>query len=461
MALHKIKKGLSLPITGEPEQVIGDGAQPSRVALVAGDYHGMRPTMHVQVGDSVRRGQLLFEDKKTPGVRFTAIASGRVAGVNRGAKRALQSVVIDLDEEERSGRGSTVRFSADSGKHPSSLSEDQVRDLLVESGLWTAFRTRPFSKVADPETRPRSIFVTAADSNPLAPDPAVVLQGRGDDFERGLAAIAKLAEDAVYICTGPGVEPQVPKDGNFRVEQFAGPHPSGTAGVHIHTLDPVDRKKLVWYLGYQDVLSIGRLFERGELDVSRVISLAGPAVDRPRLIRTRVGVATDDLVKGEVDAAALDGGHLRLISGSVLSGRTAQGAELGFLGRYHNQLSVLREDRERELLGWMGPGASKFSTLNLFLSRLMPGKKFDFTTTTNGSDRAIVPLGLYERVFPIDIPATFLLKAVVVGDIERAEELGIYELDEEDLALCSFVDPGKHDFGAHLRDLLTTIEKEG
>lgn len=458
MALHKIKKGLDLPIRGEPEQTVEAAGTPDRVALVAADYHGLRPTMHVQAGDEVRRGQLLFEDKKNPGVRFTAIAGGRVTAVNRGAKRALQSVVIELDEDERAGKASNVRFSADTGKHPSSLSGDQVRDLLVESGLWTALRARPFGKIASPAARPKSIFVTAVDSNPLAGDPALALEGRGDDFERGLAALAKLTDGPVYVCTAPGAKLQVPREDRFRVEEFAGPHPAGTAGVHIHLLDPVDRHRQVWHVGCQDVAAIGRLFERGEIDVSRVISIAGPPVARPRLLRTRLGASTDDLAAGEASEGA---GEVRLISGSVLSGRTAQGEIHGFLGCYDQQLSVLREDRERELLGWMMPGTNKFSTLRAFVSGLLPGRKFDFTTSTQGSDREIVPLGLYEKVFPIDIPATFLLKSVVVGDLERAEELGVLELAEEDVALCSFVDPGKHDFGVHLRDILTTIEKEG
>ncbi len=456
MAVHKIKKGLDLPIQGAPEQTVDAAGTPDRVALVATDYPGLRPTMHVKPGDEVRRGQLLFEDKKTPGVRYTAIAGGRVTAVNRGAKRALQSVVIELDDDERAGKAPTKRFSADTGKHPGSLNEDQVRELLLESGLWTAIRCRPFGKVADPADRPRSIFVTAADTHPLAPDPKVILEGRGDDFERGLTALGKLTEGPVYVCTAPGLGPQVPADDRFRVEEFAGPHPAGTVGLHIHRLDPVDRSKKVWYLGFQDVLAVGRLFSGGELDVTRVISLAGPPVTRPRLLRTRLGASTDNLAAGEVGD-----GEVRLISGSVFSGRTAQGEVHGYLGRYDQQLSVLAEGRERELLGWMMPGAGKFSTLAAFASRLLPGKKFAFTTSTQGSPRAIVPLGLYERVFPIDIPATFLLKAIAVGDIERAEALGVLELAEEDVALCSFVDPGKHNFGDHLREVLTTIEKEG
>lgn len=456
MTVHRIKKGLSLPISGTPEQSIDAAEAPRRVALVAADYIGMKPTMHVNAGDQVRRGQLLFEDKKTPGVRFTAIAGGKVSAVNRGAKRALQSVVIELDQDERSGRAATARFSAFSGKHPAELSGDEVCELLVESGLWTAIRARPFSRVADPEKRPRSIFVTAMDTNPMAPDVSLALADRGEDFERGLTALAKLTDGLVFVCKAPGAAFPTPRDGRIVVEEFDGPHPAGTAGVHIHTLDPVNRRKLVWHVGCQDVAAIGRLFATGELDVGRVISLAGPPVKRPRLLRSRLGASIDSLVEGEIGD-----GETRLISGSVLSGRAARGEIHGYLGRYHQQVSVLAEGREREFLGWLAPGADKFSVLPAFLSRLLPGKKFELTTTTGGSPRAIVPIGLYEKVFPIDIPPTFLLKAVVMGDLERAEELGVCELDEEDLALCSFVDPGKHDFGVYLRDLLTTLEKEG
>ncbi len=465
MAVHKIKKGLSLPITGEPQQKIEDARAPGRVALVAADYHGMKPTMHVKVGDGVRRGQLLFEDKKTPGVRYTAIAGGKVAAVHRGARRALQSVVIELDDGERAGKADSVRFAADTGKHPAELSGDQVKQLLLESGLWTALRARPFGRVADPARKPHSIFVTAIDTNPLAPDPTVVLQGREDDFERGVAALAKLTGGDVYVCTAAGTSWPVPQDAKVRTEEFTGPHPAGTPGVHIHRLDPVDRNKVVWHAGYQDVIAIGRLFQRGELDVSRVVSLAGPAVTRPRLLRTRVGASVDDLASGETkDGDAGDGGttgEVRLISGSVLSGRTAQGDVHGYLGRYDNQVSVLAEGREREFLGWLAPGTGKYSTTRSFLSALIPGRKYAMTTTTNGSDRAIVPIGLYEKVFPIDILPSFLLRALAMGDIEQAEALGALELDEEDLALLTFVCPSKSEHGQKLREALTLIEKEG
>lgn len=456
MAVHRIRKGLDLPISGAPEQRIEDAAPPRRVALVAEDYVGMRPTMHVAVGDQVRRGQLLFEDKKTPGVRYTAPAGGRVVGVHRGERRALRSVVVELAEEERGGRADSLRFAAETGKHPRQLSRQEVRDLLLESGLWTALRARPFGRVADPAVVPRALFVTAVDSEPLAPQAAVVLAGQEEHFERGVAALAKLPEGPTFVCTGPGAALPVPREGDVRLEEFAGPHPAGTVGVHIHTLLPVHRERTVWHVGYQDVVAIGKLFAGGRLDPTRVVSLAGPPVGRPRLLRTRLGASLDGLVDGEVAE-----GERRVISGSVLSGRIAAGEVHGYLGRYHNQVSVLLEDRERELLGWLMPGVGKFSLLKAYAASFLPRRSFAFTTATHGSDRAIVPMGLYERVFPLDLPPTALLRSLVVGDVERAEELGVLELDEEDVALCSFVCPGKHDYAPHLRRVLTTLEKEG
>ncbi len=456
MGLHKIKKGLNLPIAGEPEQRIEQASQPRRVALMADDYVGLKPTMHISVGDDVQRGQLLFEDKKTPGVRHASPASGTVVAVNRGERRALQSVVIQLDAAELAGRGDTVSFRSYSGKHPGGLSRQEVKDLLLESGLWTSLRGRPFGRAADPAAAPHSLFVTAADTNPLAPSVDAVLGGREADFERGLLALAKLTEGPVYVCAAPGSSVTAPEGPQFRLEHFAGPHPAGTAGVHIHRLDPVDRNKTVWYICYQDAVAIGKLFSSGALDVERVISLAGPGVRRPRLLRTRLGAATDDLVARE-----LADGENRLISGSVLSGRTASGDVFGYLGRFHRQISVVAEDRKREFLGWLAPGSDTFSTINAFVSRLIPGKKFHFTTSSNGSDRAMVPIGMYERVMPLDILPTFLLRSLLVGDVEKAEELGCLELDEEDLALCSFVCPGKMEYGPLLRQVLTVIEKEG
>jgi Na+-transporting NADH:ubiquinone oxidoreductase subunit A len=447
---------LNVPIAGEPQQRAEPAPVSSRVALLADDYVGMRPTMHVVEGDEVRRGQLLFEDKKTPGVRFTAPGSGRIVAIHRGERRALQSLVIQLDSTELAGGSETVPFDSYTGKPPRALTRQQVCDLLVESGQWTAFRRRPFSKVPSPEETPHAIFVTAMDTRPLAPSVEVVLAGREGDFQRGLDALSRLTNGPVYVCKSPHETIPTPDSSNCKVEEFEGPHPAGTAGVHIHTLDPVSRLKTVWVVGYQDVAAIGKLFATGELDVARTIALAGPAVRRPRLLRTRIGAATSGLVTGE-----LIEGENRVVSGSILGGRAAAGEIFGYLGRYHNQIAVVPEGRQRLFLGWLSPGFGLYSSVNTFLSRLIPGKKFRFNTSTNGSDRAMVPIGMYERVMPLDILPTFLLRALLLGDVEQAEKLGCLELDEEDLALCTFVCPGKAEYGPLLRRVLTMIEKEG
>lgn len=459
MALHRVRRGLRLPIAGAPIQQIESGKSTQTVGLIAEDYVGLRPTMHVTVGDSVRRGQLLMEDKKNLGVRHTSPAAGTVRAVHRGDRRALSSIVIDVDraDHEGSSRGADeVSFSSFSGRHPNGLTGDEVRELLVESGAWLALRGRPFSRVANPNQRPHSIFVTAMDTNPLAADVNEVIRGSEDAFERGLFAVAKLTEGPIFVCSGVESQFHLPDFSRLQHEQFEGPHPAGVVGLHIHKLDPVDRSKMVWHLNYQDVIGIGMLFQTGSLSVSRIVSLAGPSVMRPRLVRTRLGASLAGLVEGELIA-----GEHRIISGSVFSGRRAPSGESGYLGRYHLQVSVIAEERTREFLGWLAPGFNKFSIGNTFISRLLPGKQFAFTTSTQGSKRAIIPIGVYERVMPMDLLPTFLARAIVMRDTERAEELGCLELDEEDMALCSFVCPGKTDFSTPLRDVLNELEKEG
>ncbi len=457
MGVHRIRKGLDLPIRGRPAQEIDRAPVPGQVALLADDYVGMKPTMFVTAGDSVRRGQALFEDKKTSGVRYTAPAGGTVTAINRGDRRALQSVVLQLDATELAGGDDCVRFESFSGRHPSELSADSVRELLVESGLWSALRARPFGRVPAPGSTPHSIFVTASDTEPLAPSVDTVLRGREEHFARGVIALRQLAGNApVYVCKTKGSAVEAPQERGVNIEEFDGPHPSGTAGLHIHLLDPVDRGKQVWQVGYQDTVAIGELFGSGKLPVDRVVSLAGPAVRRPRLLRTRIGASTHTLTHLE-----LEEGPNRVISGSVLSGRRAEGDVFGYLGRFHNQVSVLPEDTERRLLGWMSPGISTFSVMRVFLSKWLPVNNYRFTTTTNGSVRAMVPVGVYEKVMPMNILPAPLLRSLLIANPERAEELGALELLEEDLALCSFVSPEKAEFGSLLRDVLTTLEKEG
>ncbi|MDH0895029.1 MULTISPECIES: Na(+)-translocating NADH-quinone reductase subunit A [unclassified Pseudomonas] len=441
----KIKRGLDLPISGAPEQRVEPARAARSVALLGCDYHGMRPTMAVQVGDRVRLGQVLFSDKRNPGVHFTSPGAGVVAAIHRGEQRMLQSVVIDLEGDE------VVEFARYEASRLSSLDAALVRENLQQSGLWSALRTRPFSKVPAVDAVPSSIFVTAIDTHPLAADPSVIIGERADDFANGLAVLARLAR--VFLCKAPGVS--LPGEAQATPVEFAGPHPAGLPGTHIHFLDPVGATRSVWQIGYQDVLAIGALFTTGYLNPERVVALAGPVVTRPRLLRTRLGVSLEELCAGE-----LRPGHTRIISGSVLGGRTSHGA-FAFLGRYHVQVSCLHEGTERQLLHYLRPGVNKHSVLNIFVSRLLGGRKLAMDTSTNGSPRAMVPVGNYEAVMPLDILPTQLLRYLIVGDTEMAQKLGCLELDEEDLALCSYVCAGKYEYGPILRDNLARIEKEG
>ena len=447
----RIKRGLDLPVAGTPAQRIEAGRPVKSVALVGFDYHDMKPALAVQVGDKVKLGQLLFTDKKTPGVRFTAPGAGTVSAIHRGARRLFQSIVIDLDEKEEA-----ESFAQYTDAELASIDAARVRENLQASGLWTALRTRPYSKTPAIDATPTSIFITAVDTHPLAADPAPVIAQYTQDFLRGVKVLSRLVPQ-VFICAGETAA--IPGEGlpGIRFERFAGPHPAGLPGTHIHFLDPVNAHKTVWYIGYQDVIAVGKLFSTGRLWTERVVSLAGPVVNKPRLLRTRLGANLAELTSGEFQAEAKD---VRVVSGSLFGGRTASGP-LGFLGRFHQQLSCLREGRDREMLSFLRPGFDKHSVLNIYVSKLLGQRKFNFSTTTNGSPRAMVPLGNYEAVMPLDILPTQLLRYLIVGDTEMAQKLGALELDEEDLALCTYVCAGKYEYGPILRDNLARIEKEG
>ncbi len=444
----KVRRGLDLPIAGAPEQVIHDGPKISQVAVLGSDYPGMKPTMAVREGDRVIRGQVLFSDKKNPGVVFTAPAPGKVVAVNRGERRVFQSLVIDV-----SGAKSET-FESYKAAQLEALDRAAVVDNLVNSGQWVALRTRPYSKVPAIDSTPASIFVTAMDTNPLAADPAVIIAQRSEDFANGLKVLARLTDGPVNVCVAPGSAVSGEEIDGVRDISFSGPHPAGLPGTHIHFVDPVSADKTVWSIGYQDVIAIGALFTTGKLDTSRVVALGGPQVSQPRLFSTQLGANLNQLVIGE-----LANDENRIISGSVLAGRKAAGA-LAFLGRYHNQVSVIREGRERELLHYLRAGVNKHSALPIFASSLSK-KLFNMTSSTNGSERAMVPVGGYEDVTALDLLPVQLLRSLIVGDTDMAQKLGCLELDEEDVGLYTYVCVGKHEYGGILRDNLTRIEKEG
>lgn len=444
----KIRRGLDLPIAGIPAQSIYEGPKISQVGIIGADYQGMKPTMAVRVGESVSQGQLLFEDKKNPGVKFTSPVSGTVVAINRGERRVFQSLVIDIEGDAKDS------FSVTDAGSLNKLKRADIVDNLVNSGQWVALRTRPYSKIPAIDSVPASIFVTATDTNPLAANPEVVIAERQEDFNNGLTVISKLTDGAVNLCVGSDTSIDQPSIENLQLHKFSGPHPAGLAGTHIHYIDPVSVNKTVWTIGYQDVIAIGALFTTGQIDNSRVIALAGPQVHEPRLMRTQLGANLNQLVIGE-----LANEDNRIISGSVLSGRKAAG-EFAFLGRYHNQVSVIQEDRNREFLHYLRSGVNKHSSIPIFASRLTK-KLINMTSSTNGSERAMVPVGGYEDVTALDILPVQLLRSLIVGDTEMAQQLGCLELDEEDVGLYTYVCVGKYEYGPILRDNLTQIEKEG
>ncbi|MEE9339249.1 MAG: Na(+)-translocating NADH-quinone reductase subunit A [Methylococcaceae bacterium] len=444
-----IKEGLDLPITGKPKQVIEDGNKVKSVAILGKDYIGLKPKMMVAVGDTVTLGQVLFTDKQNPGINFTAPGAGEIKEINRGEKRVLQSVVIELKGVAQE------TFAKYAKKDLATITIKQIKENLLASGLWTSFLTRPYGKIPTVDSSPSSLFITAIDTRPLAAKPEIIIKDRETHFTNGLSIVAKLTEGKTYLCKETGVD--IASIEEVETAEFSGPHPAGLPSTHIHFIDPVNAEKNVWHIDYQAVIAIGALFTTGKINVERIISLAGPTVKKPRLLRTRVGANTDELVSGELEKV-----ENRVISGSVLFGHEATEG-MAYLGCYSNQVSVLKEGRERELFGWILAGKDKYSAMNVYTSSKdrKDNRLFPLTTDKNGSNRAIVPVGVYETVMPLDILSTPLLKALVIGDTDQAQLLGGLELIEEDVSLFTFVDPGKHDFAPVLRANLTKIEKEG
>lgn len=444
-----IQKGLDIPVKGEPRQEIRSAQEVRRVALVGDDYIGLKPTMLVQVGDKVALGQPVFSDKKNAGVHFTAPGSGRVEAIHRGAKRKFLSLVIALEGDEEQD------FSRAIAVPPESQPKEALRELLLESGLWTAMRTRPYGKVPAADGVPSSLFVTALDTGPLAADPQVIINEQRELFELGLSVFSRMLEVPVHLCIRPG-DNLVGVEG-IQSWGFDGPHPAGLPSTHIHFVDPVGGPKQVWHICYQDVIRVGYLFTHGRLSTEKTVALGGEGFADPALVRTRIGASLDELCSNELAG----GEQWRVLSGSVLDGRIND-EQTGYLGRYHRQVSALPEGDGSSLFGWMVPGKKRFSITGLFTSALEPpGKRFSFLTAVWGGKRAIYPLEVYDRVMPLDILPLALLRSLSVGDTEKSAALGCLELVEEDLALCSFVCPGKNEFGPMLRDVLNTIEKEG
>lgn len=442
-----LRKGLTLPITGAPGDGIHDASAVKTVAVVGADYIGLKPRIAVAEGDVVAAGAPIMAHKDTPEAKVVSPVSGRIKAIHRGARRKLLSVEIEVD----AAAATPVDFST--------VGDASTRDGLVErlcaAGLWTSFRTRPYSKVPESDATPAAIYVNAMDTEPLSADAAVIITDAGDAFAKGLAAVAMLTEGATYLCQEQGAKIAGADIAGVTAVAFSGPHPAGLAGTHMHFLEPPTATKTVWTIGYHDVIAIGRLLETGQIDASRVVALTGPMCANPRLVRTIDGASLTELTAGEIAGEA----PVRLVSGSILSGYAGVDAE-AYLGRYARQVTVIEEDHKQIPMGWIRPMPSKFSVLPV-LGSAFSKKLFPLTSNLNGGRRAMVPLGTFEQLMPQDFLPTQLMRALLVMDTDEAQKLGALELDEEDLGLIGFACPAKYEYGEALRDSLTKIEREG
>ena len=450
MATFQIKQGRDIKLKGAAPKEIVTLSLPRQVAVVPSDFKGIKASLCVKVNDAVKVGTPLFEDKHCPEIKVVSPVSGRVAAINRGEKRFLEDIVVESD-----GRDEAVAFRKFSASEISGLSKEDVEKSLLQSGLWPVLRQRPFSKVAHPHEPPKSIFVHAMNTEPLAADIDFILQGKEEQFQAGLDALRRLTKGNVYLCARHGARSMaLTRARGVETHYFAGPHPAGNVSTHIHYLDPIHKGDHVWYVEAQDVARAGSLFLEGVYSPERVVAVTGEGAGRKFYAKTIVGAPVSLLLKG----SGLEG--MRCVSGSVLAGREV--GKDGYLSFYDSQLTVIPAGGKRTFLGWLSPGSDKYTFSRTFVSSFLPPRKeVSLTTDKHGSDRAIVLNHIYDPLVPLDIMVYFLLKAVIGGDIEEAEKLGILECDEEDFALCSFSCPSKTDVGGIIREGLELIEREG
>ena len=435
----KISKGLDLPISGKPLPNISDHPKSNNVALLGNDFIGMKPTMLAKEGDMIKVGDKLFEDKKNPGIYYTAPAGGIIKSINRGDKRKFLSLEIEISSNEN-----FKEF--DLGNSP-----NEIKSALVESGIWNAFRTRPFNRTPKIDDLPSAIFINCCDTNPLSIDPYEIIKHDSSYFEKGLDLLVGIFDCEIFLCHQN--DDFNKSNDKIKYHQFIGPHPSGLSGTHISMLYPVNLNRVVWTINYQDIISLGYFKSNKVLRINKLISLGGPSVYEPSLLNVRMGANTDEITAGKYQPES------RIISGSVLHGHECNGV-MNYLGYYDNQVSIIPDEVNEIFLNWAMPGSSLHSKLNVFISSFLQPKRFTFNTSISGGNRAVVPIASYEEVLPLDILVIQLLKALIVSDIELAVDLGMLELAPEDLALCSYVCPSKYDYSSILLDNLNKLYLE-
>ena len=442
----KISKGLDINLKGAPVKEMTAVKASKLYALMPSDFTGVTPKVVVKPEDTVKAGDALFVDKKCPELRFVSPVSGKVVAVNRGERRRVLSVVVEAD-----GQNAAVEYKA---KDVPSLSADEVKADLLQSGLFAFIRQRPYDVIASPNDAPKAIFVSAFDSKPLAVDFEVALAGNEADFQTGLDALSRMAP--VYLGVNGkqnSAALNVPK--NVTVTCFDGPHPAGNVGVQINHISPVNKGEIVWTVAAEDVIFIGRLFNKGKVDFTRTIALAGSEVKNPSYSKVVLGAQISSITEGRLEK----NNTLRIIDGNVLTGNKT--TEDGFLGAFSTEITVIPEIlNDAELLGWIAPRCSMFSTSRSYFSWLFPNRKFTMDARIKGGERHMIMSGEYDKVFPMDIYAGYLIKAIITGDIDRMEALGIYEVAPEDFALAEFIDSSKLELQRIVRQGLDMLRKE-
>ncbi len=451
----KLHKGLDIHLVGAAERVLTKCAAASSYAVVPDHYRGVTPKMLVKVGDKVKAGSPLFFSKEHPEVLFSSPVSGEVTAVNRGEKRKILSVVVTPDGANESERFETGPIGE--------LTRDGVRETLLRAGFWPMLIQRPFGVIADTAATPKAIFVSGLDTAPLAPDLSFLVQDQGDYIIAGLEVLKKLTDGKVHLTVGTDTTAGVlSRIKQAEVHHIEGPHPAGNVGVQIAQIDPIGKGDVVWTVELQHVVMIGRLFLTGAVDMSKVVALTGSEVTKPHYFKVVSGALIGSVTEGNLRASTEeDLKGVRVITGNPLTGiKVALDEVEGYLGFYHNQITVLPEGDKYEFLGWAMPRFKKFSVSHSYFSWLCPKKRYNLDTNMNGGRRAFVQTGIYDKVMPMNIYPLYLIKAVMAGDIDRMENLGIYEVIEGDVALCEFIDPSKNEWQATLGRGIEQMIKE-
>ena len=443
----KIRKGLNIKLKGEAEKVYVDVPISDTVAIKPGDFTGVRVKLLCKEGDEVKAGTPLFCNKDDERIIFTSSVSGEVVEIKRGEKRRILEVKILADKE--------ITYEPLKKADPADLSREEIIEWMLKSGTWPLIRQRPFEIIANPDDIPKAIFISAFNSAPLAADNDFILHGHGEEFQTGLNVVAKLSGGKVHLNINAGATTSkvFTNSTAVQINKISGPHPAGNVGVQMHHIDPVNKGEVVWHLSPQDVLILGRLFMGGRYDASRIVALTGSEVKKTRYHKTVIGTSIKNMI-----AENITGDNVRYISGNVLTGKRIEAD--GYLGFYDTQVTVIPEGDKPSFMGWLAPGFDKFSLSRTFFSWLTPRKEYALNSNMNGESRAYVVTGQYEQVLPMDIHPVHLLKSIMIGDVEQMENLGIYEVAEEDFALCEYVCTSKVDVQDLIREGLDMVKRE-